>query len=364
MGPMPRPRLPYITREVSRHGRAAWYFRRDKGPRIRLPDQYGSEEFLAAYNKALAGDAAKPRKASNETFRWLVEQYQKSADWAVLARGTREARNAILRGAVKNYGDDPFTDFDQADIMASVDARAKTPFAAKNFLKTMRGLFAWALKWKHISADPTLGASVKTKETEGFRTWTDEDIARFEARWPIGTRERLAFALFINTGLRRGDVARLGRQHVRDGMISLATEKTKTVVFIPILKELQAALDASPLGEMVFLTGERGQPMTKESLGNWFRDACDEAKLRGIAAHGLRKAAAVRLAEAGATVDELEAIFGWEGGKMASLYTKAANRRRLATSGMAKLSRPDQEQNPPAPSKKVRASKKITDQKQ
>ena len=75
-----------------------------------------------------------------------------------------------------------------------------------------------------------------------------------------------------------------------------------------------------------------------ESFGNLFRKACREAGLQNRSAHGLRKAAATRAANAGATVAQLEAIFGWNGGTMASLYTRAADRRRLALEAMSLLS--------------------------
>jgi integrase len=77
--------------------------------------------------------------------------------------------------------------------------------------------------------------------------------------------------------------------------------------------------------------------MTKESFGNWFKDACKAAGVLG-SAHGLRKAGATRAANNGATVAQLEAIYSWSGGKMASLYTRYADRVRLAREAMHKLS--------------------------
>jgi integrase len=121
-------------------------------------------------------------------------------------------------------------------------------------------------------------------------------------------------------------------------VIRLDTEKTKTRVVIPVLRILQETLDAGPVGDLAFITTKEGKPMRKESVGNAFRDACRAAGIEK-SAHGLRKAAATRAAEAGATEAELEAIFGWEGGKMAALYTKSANRKRLASQAMEKLLR-------------------------
>jgi integrase len=139
----------------------------------------------------------------------------------------------------------------------------------------------------------------------------------------------VAFDVLLFTGLRRGDAVRLGRPHVKDGVANIRTEKTGQLVIIPILPPLQASLDAGPIGELTFIAGERGRPMKKESFGTWFRNACRAAGVHG-SAHGLRKAGATRAANNGATEAQLEAIFGWRGGGMASLYTRQANRAKLA----------------------------------
>ena len=158
-----------------------------------------------------------------------------------------------------------------------------------------------------------------------------------QARWSIGTRERVWLDVLLYTGLRRGDAVKLGRQHVRDGVATLKTEKTDTEVTLPILPVLAETLAAGPCGDLAFIVGEGGRPLTKESFGNLFRKACRTAGLRRRSAHGLRKTAATRAANAGATVAQLEAIFGWQGGAMAALYTRAADRRRLAIDAMHKL---------------------------
>jgi len=132
--------------------------------------------------------------------------------------------------------------------------------------------------------------------------------------------------------------ARLGRQHVRDGVGTLRTEKSQgqITVTIPILPVLARTLAAGPCGELAFIVGEHGKPFTKESFGKAFRDACRTAGVHK-SAHGVRKIGATRAANNGATVAELEAIFGWSGGRMASHYTQAADRVRLAKRAMEKL---------------------------
>jgi integrase len=171
----------------------------------------------------------------------------------------------------------------------------------------MRGLFKWAKEAKHVAADPTIGVkNPKRKKGPGFPVWTEEDAAAYDRRWPIGTKERVWRDVLFYTGLRRGDAVTLGRQHVRDGVATLRTEKSQgeMIVSIPILPILQQTLDAGPTGELAFICGKNGKPLTKESFGNAFKDACS---LFNRSAHGCRKIAATRAAEAGATVAELNA---------------------------------------------------------
>jgi integrase len=178
----------------------------------------------------------------------------------------------------------------------------------------LRGLFRWAVNAEFVAADPTNGVNASRPRTEGFRVWTEDEIERFEARWPTRSRERLALAILLYTGLRRGDAVQLGRRHIRDGLIFT----------IPLLPELAEVIAASKTGDLAFIATTTGTPMTKESLGNWFRDACKAAGVPG-SAHGLRKAGATRAANNDATVAQLEAIFGSSGGGMASLYTRRPN---------------------------------------
>jgi len=201
----------------------------------------------------------------------------------------------------------------------------------------MRGLFRWALKAKHVKHDPTVGVENPARpKNEGFRPWDEDDVAAYERRWPIGTRERVWLDVLLYTGLRRGDAAKLGRQHVKNGVATLTTEKTSTVVSLPILPVLQRTLDAGPCGDLAFIAGARKRPFTKESFGNAFRDATRAAGIKK-SAHGLRKIAATRCAENGATVPQMNAIFGWTGERMALHYIEAANRKKMAADAMHML---------------------------
>jgi integrase len=342
---MTRPRPPHLQRAITRHGKTVWYVRFGRGPKIRIKGGYGSPEFDAAYQAAISGEKAQPLgEAARGTLRWLWMLYRQSGAWTDLSLATRKQRENIMRPVLKAVGDQPLSRVDKAAIQLGRERRAGTPTQAKHFVTTMRGMFTWALDHpdKLVRSDPTQGIgfkrSRKEKKSEGFPVWTDDDIAAFERRWPRGTRERLMFDIFCFTGLRRGDAAVVGRQHVRNGIISIHTEKTGMLVTIPILAELQKTLDAGPTGDLTFIATVSGRPMTKVGLGNRFREACDAAGVKK-SAHGMRKAAATRAANNGATTAEMNSIFGWEGDAMASLYTKSANRTKLAAGAIDKLAR-------------------------
>lgn len=353
MPDMPRPRPPYLHRETTRHGRVVWYVR-IAGRRTRLRAPYGSPEFAAEYQAAINGrEIAKAPRSDTASLAWLIARYRDSSAWGSLSMATRRQRENIFKHVIDRDGDQPFAAVTRKALIDARERHKDTPAQANNLIKAMRGLFGWALESEMIAVDPTRDVTMIKTRTTGFHAWTEEELSRFEARWTIGARERLAFDLLLYTGLRRGDAVKLGRQHVRDGVFRIKTEKTGVEIVAPILPALAASIAASPTGDLAFVAGERGKPMTKESFGNWFREACTAAKCPG-SAHGLRKAGATRAANNGATVAQLGAIFGWTGAKMASLYTQGADRARLARDAMKMLSGTGSEQSIVAPKAKVR----------
>jgi len=171
----------------------------------------------------------------------------------------------------------------------------------------MRGLFGWALDAQHVKSDPTHGIVYPDrKKGAGYKVWTEPEVQQYERRWPIGTRQRVWLDVLLYSGLRRGDAVRYGRQHIRDNVGTIQVQKSggTVTVSLPILPVLAATLKAGPCGHLTFIVGARGRPLTKESFGNEFRDACREAGVPG-SAHGLRKLGATRAADNGATESEL-----------------------------------------------------------
>ena len=250
---MPRPRLPHLQRQVTQHDKVVWYVRVGKGPRVRMRAPYGSPEFNAEYIAAISGQPL-DGKPSSGTLTWLWNEYRaKATDWSALNPATMRQRENLMKHVLAESGHQPFASINKKSIVAGRDARSATPSRARHFCDTMRRLFAWALKAEHIRADPAVDLkNLPVKKSHGFPAWTESDVEAYQRRWPLGTRQRVWLDVLLYTGLRRGDAAMVGRQHVKAGVMTLRTEKggQMITVTLPVLPVLQRTLDAGPIGEL------------------------------------------------------------------------------------------------------------------
>lgn len=337
---MPKKRPLYLETFVTRHGRRVWYFRVGKGKRVRLKGEYGSSAFQEAYTTAL--QAHLTGISSKRTLAWLIEEYRRSPAWDALAKETKKQFRYQLDRMKEKAGNAPLSKIRPESIATGRDDRAAKPSDANKYLKCSVALYRFAISRKWMKDNPAKGIERIKTASEGFHTWTEEEARAFEDKWPIGTRERLAFDLLVYTGVRRSDVVRLGRQYARDGEITITTEKSRNMgnpveVTITILPPLAKSISATKTGDMTYLITAKGTAFGKESFGNWFRAACRAAGVPG-SSHGLRKLAAIRMAESGATEAELNAVFGWaDGSGESAAYIRKASRKRLARAGMAKV---------------------------
>ncbi|AXK79649.1 integrase [Pseudolabrys taiwanensis] len=357
---MPRPRPPHLQLQTTRHGKRVWYVRIGKGPRTRIRAEFGTPEFDTEYQAAITGNP-RPQKdtPSAHSLAWLITRYRETTPWFALSMATRRQRENIFENVLKTAGSQPFAKITKATIVAGRERRASTPAQSRNFLDAMRGLFRWAQEAGHVKVDPTDGVgNPPRKKGDGFVPWTEEHVALFQKRWPLGTRQRVWLDVLLYSGLRRGDAVRYGRQHVRNGVGRIPTEKSglQVTAVVPVLPILAKTLEAGPTGEVTFICGANGKPLTKESFGNLFREACDEAGVPG-SAHGVRKIAATTAANNGATVSQLKALFGWTSDSMAALYTKSADRDRLAREAGHLLANAERT-SIPSPKSQVRAGAK------
>ena len=239
---MPRPRPPYLHREKTRMVR--WFgscaVTASAG---KSALNTGTPEFDDEYRVLL--DGIPREKAANQvtSLAWLIARYRETTVWQGLSAATRRQRENIFRQVIASAGNEPFTQITSATIAAGRDRRAATPAQARHFLDAMRGLFRWATKAQLVKVDPTIGVDdPRRTQSDGFPPWTEEHVAQYQKRWPIGTRQRVWLDVLLYTGLRRGDAVRLGRQHVSNGVAAIKTEKTGTEVMLPILPALAATL--------------------------------------------------------------------------------------------------------------------------
>lgn len=335
-----------------------FYFRRKGQKKIRLPGVPGSDEFNNAYYDALSGKLKEERtgpKLSNKgTLRWLCEQYFQSAEYKKLDQRTRHVRKLIIEhlwaepvkpGSSKLFEDMPLSALGPKAIRVLRDRKAETPEAANDRLKALRAVFNWATK-KDVElalTNPARDVAYFQSAGDGYHSWTEEEVATFEERHPIGTKARLALALMLYTSQRRSDVVLFGKQHVTNGRLRFTQQKNRNrkpiSLEIPIHPELQRVIDASPCGDLTFLVTEFNRPFTANGFGNWFRKRCNEAGLPHCSSHGLRKAAASRLADRGATEHQIMSITGHTTSKEVTRYTKAANQKRLARSAIGLMNK-------------------------
>lgn len=333
----------YVTLSKTKYGKVLFYFRRDKGPRTRLPDDPRSNEFEEAYNACLIGQPIKAKvdKQNVKSLRWLVTRYMESAAWSSLSPATRRQRSNIFKLMTAHDGkiDKGSVDYQRitsAHVRKGLELRKDKPAQANNHLKALMGLFDWAVANNHLATNPAKDVERLKVKTVGFPAWTEEDAAAFRAKWPIGTTQRLAFELLAHTGLRRSDVVRLGRQHIRGNVLTITTQKTGSTVTIELSQYLLDIIEKTKTGDLHLLVTSFGKPFTKEGFGNWFHEHSSKAKVFKNA-HGVRKLAATMAANAGATTHELMAQFGWATTQQAEVYTKGADRVRLGIKSSRKV---------------------------
>jgi integrase len=349
--------LPYLSEELDRHGNLRLYVRRN-GRRIRLRVARGTDGFLDAYRAALDSlrelmppSPTPPKKiAPRGSLGWLASLYFGSEEFKKLTSGpTRRAViEECLRETVRDKSDDlmsdcPLTYVTPAKIKRLRDLKQGLPGAANNRRKYLSAMFGWAVEEGHLKTNPARDVRRIKYATSGFHTWTVAEVALFIERHPIGTKPYLALCLLLFTGMRSGDMVKLGKQHSWRGLIRFIPGKTKHVRMDisekPILPPLTKALEAGPTGDLTFLETQYRKPFTTKGFGNWFRDRCNEAGLPHCTAHGLRKAGATIAAENGATTAQLMAIYDWSTPSQAEVYIRAANRTRLAGQAMPLLAK-------------------------
>lgn len=370
--------LKFLVRDVDRYGRVRFYLRKGKMPKIKLAGAPGEPGFLDAYQEALARVA--PKKKDNRpqdgTLGWLVHEFE--GTYAFTRLGPREQRTRHLQlelmlneetvpGNGRHFRDCPISKFTREHVivlrdrkMHEVDEKTKKvspkPNAANHRVTQLRVIFTWGMDERAAFVKKNVAADVKlvSIKTDGYHTWTEDEVAQYEERHPVGTMARLALDLMLYTGMRRSDAMQVRPSDLvqfknpetgsPETWLSFVPKKTSgttgKALKLPLLDVLRQSIAATPHGLQTLLVTGYGKPFSSSnSFGNWFKDRGAEAGLPLFCtAHGLRKAGAVRSAENGATAKQMMAIFGWDLIRMAEHYIKKAEQKKLAGAAMHTLS--------------------------
>lgn len=241
----------------------------------------------------------------------------------------------------------------------------------------MRAMFAWAsdkpYRWydgderRTVIGNPFQRIGNLYKPGDGHRTLTDDDCDQLEA-YMIAERlhvDRLAFLLMRYTAVRRSDLVRIGKQHMRmiksvttgekipalvfqewKGSKSLTERRTNKPRIIPIAPELLKHIHATPgaLDRPVFIVGPRGKSpkhhdervnARANQYGTHFNALCRTAELpEGSTCHGIRKHVGTRMADGGASPHQIAAMLGHTDIRNVLVYTRKANTQKLTEDGM------------------------------
>lgn len=376
---MIKQKIKYVNIFNDRHGKERVYVRRfPQSKALPINSPIGSTEFLVEYAAAIAEQerlANKPEGVgSYDSVAWLFKKFFASPEFTEYRPQTRidkhnRAKHILAaqpRGEDRPFGDQDYTLLQRSHMykfrafafeMGATDEVPGYPGRANTWIKDISAVFKWATQFgvapDHFQ-NPCAGLG-KLKSGPGFHTWTKEQCQQFEDFWPVGTMQRLAYELAVNTGARVSDLYRLGKVHEENNMLTWKPFKGQDgetdyeddnalEVSIPITPQLRTAIDATPSGNLVYCATEHGSPfLSAKSFSQWFVKHRKNAGLPDeCVPHGLRKVAATRLAEAGVGEFMLMSIMGWTNPSQAKVYTEKANRRKMAQIGMGMLK--DEEQ--------------------
>jgi integrase len=330
-------KLKYVNEYRDRQGKLRRYFRRGptRGP---LPGEVGSPEFLAAYQGFMAGISPVITQRNGEgSFGRLITDYYAARPFTNLKPSSRQIYRYVLEPLAKAHGHRAVALMTHKHAGKIIqDIGATKPGMANLTKSVLQKLMKYAVKAGWRDDNPIIGIEPFKRGTH--HTWTEGELKTFEAKWPLGTRQRLAYALLLYTGQRVGDVAKMNRADLSDGLLHVIQQKTGAELYLPVLPELEHAMRAYPAKGLTLIGTENGQPLTRPALSHLMRAAIKEAGLPAkCVSHGLRKAAMRRLAEHDATDKQIAAVSGHKTLREVERYTAAADQKRLAKSGMDKI---------------------------
>jgi hypothetical protein len=337
-------RLRHIKSYRDRHGKLRHYLRRRGFRSVPLPGPPGSPKFMAAYNAAISGKTLRPLPDKTGAIRQLLIDYYRSAEFTNLKPTSQAQYRTILDKFGQKHGHRLVKDMPRRAAQKIIGEVADTSGPAMaNLTKSILHTFMSFAVDAELRADNPFSRIRKHKGGH-HRSWTNGELAAYERRWPLGTRERLAYALLLYLDQRGGDTVRLRRRDICDGAVRLVQEKghhkgdDPKEMLIPIHPALDRAIKAGPANGIYLIGDKHGRPIQRKALTDLIKRAAKAAGLPpDCVPHGLRKALQRKLAEHGATAKEMQAVAGHATLEQTELYSAGAEQARLARAAIARL---------------------------
>lgn len=331
-------KLKYVNTLKDSKGIVRRYFRRGGKQLGALPGVPGSDEFMTAYAAYLAEKPpAAVRVMHEDSLAKLIVDFYGSRFFTDLKPSSRQLYRYALEPMSKAHGHRSASALpaEKAEKIIN-EIGAEKPGMANLTRAVLRRVFQFAVKAKWRKDNPMLG--IEPFKVGEHHTWTDAELKKFEAKWRLGTRQRLAYALLLYTGQRVGDVCRMHRSDISADGIHVVQEKTDVELWVPIHPDLAKAMKAYKAKGLTLIGDPSGRPLKRASLSALMRAAIKDAGLPSrCVAHGLRKAAMRRLAESDATEKQIASLSGHKTLKEIERYTKAASQKKMARQAMDKL---------------------------
>lgn len=330
--------LKYIQSFKDNRGKLRCYYRHPGSPRIALPDPSDPVAFIRAYEAACSGKLViGGREGAPDTLQGVIVLFKKSAEYAALAPNSKKLYDRCMEHIRASYlAGMRIDEIRRRNVIELRDEIGEeTPGLANVVISVLSRIMSFAMDNDLRESNPC--ARVKKFKGGEYRAWTYEECVKFEFKWARGTLPRLMYELLVNTAQRRGDIATLKWSDIKD-RIALKQQKTGVDVSIPVHSSLRQELLLTRKRAVQVIVGSKGNPLTPDAFGSYFADAIEAAGLpEECVAHGLRKTALKRLAEAGCTPHEIMAISGHKSYEQVAHYTKEAEQKRLSDNAMSKL---------------------------
>ena len=324
-------KLKYVQR-TRVDGKYYYYFRRGS-IRATLEGEPGSPKFLQSYQRANAGFNKPVQRSGPNSVGALIEAYLGSTEFSNLASGSQRVYRIYIDTVRETLGPFDVGQIRRKHIMQMRDNLSHKPAACNLTMAVTARIFDFAVDREWIDTSPAV--RLKKLKTGEHEPWTDTEIERFMEAAPPPVVAAAMIALY--TGQRMSDCIRMAWTDIQGDGINVRQQKTKTQLWIPIHPDLQRALSLIPRDGVTILTDGQGRSWTAPRLRAEMRKITGELDINKVF-HGFRKTAAVMLAEAGCSDEELKSITGHKSSSILAHYTKQASQRIRAASAIEKLS--------------------------